>query len=107
MFACHHSVGLAKLYCLCIIMTISDYFRTGLVCYLPTAISVPDFRRQVMTVVGDKYPDKMKSGDLKIPSLSWVTYQFAPRNERDASALQYTGINCPLLRIIYILLPVA
>ena len=59
-----------------------DSRRHGLVCSMATAMSTPDFIRQVK----EKMPPHSA-----VPSTSWVAYQFWPKNPFEKAAMQYTG----------------
>jgi hypothetical protein len=52
---------------------------------------VRDLREQVVKRLIHKNPDGLDAAGIKIPSETWIAYQFFPKPPLYASCLQYTG----------------
>ena len=60
-------------------------------CFLLVAISSRDLREQVTERLRQQYPGGLDAACIKIPSESWILYQFAPKHNLHAESLHYTG----------------
>ena len=67
------------------------YVYVGETCFLPVAISVRDLREQVVQRLTRTHPQGLAEAGIKIPSDSWISYQFSPKHPCHAVSLQYTG----------------
>jgi hypothetical protein len=67
--------------------------------FLPFAISTRDLRQSIIDALILDHLDGLDAAGIKIPSLSWVEYQFAPANSGHASCLRYT---CELYDVLCI-----
>ena len=59
--------------------------------FMPFAISTRDSRQKIIDARIEDNPDGLDVAGIKISSLSWVEYQFAPGNSCYGNALRYTG----------------
>jgi hypothetical protein len=66
-------------------------FIVGDACFLPVAMSVRDLREQVLKRLNERHPDGLDAVGIKIPSESWIAYQFSPMHPLHAASLHYTG----------------
>jgi hypothetical protein len=62
----------------------------GNVCFLPVAISVRNLREQVVLRLRQQHPSRLEAAGIKIPSESWILYQFSPKHPSYAASLHYT-----------------
>ena len=60
--------------------------------FLPFAISTRDLRQRIKEALIDDHPEGLEVAGIKIPSLTWLEYQFAPANVGYANCLRHTGI---------------
>ncbi len=51
-------------------------FHASDACFLPVAMSVRDLKEQVVKRLNEKHPDGLDDAGIKIPSESWIAYQF-------------------------------
>ena len=66
------------------------YLHVGDTCFLPIAISVRDLWEMVVKRLTDKYPEGLGAAHIKIPSDSWISYQFSPKHPSHAVSMQDT-----------------
>ncbi len=62
----------------------------GDACFLPVAMSVRDLKEQVIKKLNEKHPDGLDAAEIKIPTESWISYQFSPKHPLHAASLHYT-----------------
>ena len=60
-------------------------------CFLPVAMYVRDLREQVVERHTNRHPQGLESFGVRIPSDSWISYQFSPKHPCHAATMQYTG----------------
>ena len=58
--------------------------------FLPFAIFTRDFFQQIQEALLDDRSEGLEAASIKIPSLTWLEYQFAPANTGYASCLRLT-----------------
>jgi len=63
----------------------------GDACFLPIAMFVRDLREQVVERLTNKQPEGFYTVSVRIPSDSWISYQFCPKHPYHAVNMQYTG----------------
>jgi hypothetical protein len=59
--------------------------------FFPFAVSIRSMTDKVTKVLVEKHaPIALESADIKIPSIGYVSIQFAPKNKKNTTALPYT-----------------
>ena len=61
-------------------------------CILPIAISFSDLRELVVKRITDIYPEGLGEAHIKMPSDSWISYQFSPKHPSHVVSIQYTAV---------------
>jgi hypothetical protein len=74
---------------ICIVMHVDS--ESGAL-FLPFAISTRDLLEKVKEALIEDHPEGLEEANIKIPSLSWLEYQFAPANLGHAGGLRNTGM---------------
>jgi len=60
--------------------------------FFPFAVSIRSMIDKVTKALVDKHaPVALESAGIKIPSIGYVSMQFAPKNKKNTTALAYTG----------------
>jgi len=59
--------------------------------FLPVAVSVRDLREQVVQRLQSNHPDGLDVAGIRIPSDTWISYQFSPKHPSHAASIQYNG----------------
>ena len=63
--------------------------------FMPFAMSTRDLRDRVVEALETEHPEGLEAAGIKVPTLAWVEFQFAPANEGFKAALKYTGMPPP------------
>jgi hypothetical protein len=66
-------------------------FRAGDACFLRVAMFVRDLREQVEQRLVNNHPEGLEAAGIRIPSDSWIAYQFSPKHPLHAASINYTG----------------
>ena len=85
---CNINVNITNHVCIIVLL----YSESGAL-FLPFAISTGGLLDRVREALIEEHPNGLEEAGRKIPSLSWLEYQFAPANLGHAVGLRNKGLS--------------